>query len=105
MKNVIASKPASEQPQWTALWQNWRLPTWNWGSLNAKGVYSVPDVYMLPNWPPKSATPNPLWKFINPVKDATGNPVTMGSQAMITSKGDYRLPVVQGSFVSEQLLL
>lgn len=114
MADVIKSwnLTGPEEEEWQDARNTWRLPYWDWARKqkyeNDDGTsynegFALPYVFTLPKvaiYPPsgtKLDQDNPLWGFVNPEKDANGDPLPMGSMPGDKKKwninDDAKLPV------------
>src|SRR5215469_1217 len=86
MKDIVSQIPSSEQADWAAAAQNWRLPYWDWAaSYNTASlpVLLTSETITIRKPGNKSASvPNPLARFSNP------NGLAMGDSKM----KDLRIP-------------
>ncbi|KAL2690149.1 hypothetical protein Neosp_004217 [[Neocosmospora] mangrovei] len=90
MKKIITDDwklVGDEQKEWLAAANSWRLPYWDWAQRQTyegyENSFSLPYACILdhvPIYPPTgdTARPNPLVSFVNPEKDAKGNPLPFG---------------------------
>ncbi|KAI8674654.1 Tyrosinase [Fusarium keratoplasticum] len=100
MKKIIKDdwKLVGEQEkEWTAAANSWRLPYWDWAQRQTyegyENSFSLPYACILdhvPIYPPTgdTACPNPLVNFVNPEKDAKGDPLPFGNMPPGKKKWD-----------------
>ncbi|RSL59298.1 hypothetical protein CEP53_005857 [Fusarium sp. AF-6] len=76
-----------EKEEWLTAANSWRLPYWDWAQRQTyegyENAFSLPYACILdhvPIYPPTgdTARPNPLVSFVNPEKDAKGEPLPFG---------------------------
>ena len=87
---IIPNKPNPDA--WKQVLVNWRLPTWQWAVefIQEDGTlaYGIPEVFQPATW---AGNTNPLYQFVNPLKDSSQQPAAMGDVSVM---GKYAIPEV-----------
>ncbi|ETS79629.1 hypothetical protein PFICI_09482 [Pestalotiopsis fici W106-1] len=89
LQKMDFSKSANAKDKWIEAADSWRLPYWDWAlrqpysdEAGLPWVFTDEQLCIEAPGGRQENVPNPLWLFLNPMKDGSGTPVAFGDPKM-----------------------